>query len=290
VTKTTHQIYIGTLCGIVILTTTYLAYAGFEYYNADIEERFYHSDHSWLKPSGVMGHGLGIFGTLIIIFGVSSYMIRKRKRALGRFGLLKHWLEFHIFCCTIGPIMILFHTSFKFGGMVSISFWSMVAVVLSGVIGRFIYIQIPRTIEGRQLSLSEVKEMKSSIGNHVKKQSPSLDDQAYKIIEASVKSDPRIIEGNIVSRSYQRWKRDSEKLKDVKHALKKGKMAPKERKQVLKLVRQEITLNHRISRLDTLHKIFKYWHVAHLPFAVIMLLIMIIHVAVTLLFGYKWIF
>jgi len=37
-------------------------------------------------------------------------------------------------------------------------------------------------------------------------------------------------------------------------------------------------------------QLFKYWHVAHMPFALIMLVIVIIHIAVTLSFGYKWIF
>ena len=59
--------------------------------------------------------------------------------------------------------MILFHTSFKFGGIVSISFWSMVAVVASGVIGRFIYLQIPRTMQGRELSLNELREMRAGL-------------------------------------------------------------------------------------------------------------------------------
>ena len=41
----------------------------------------------------------------------------------------------------------------------------MVAVVLSGVAGRFIYIQIPRTIEGRELTLNEVKNIKTDLAN-----------------------------------------------------------------------------------------------------------------------------
>jgi hypothetical protein len=43
----------------------------------------------------------------------------------------------------------------------------MVAVVASGVIvGSFIYIQIPRTIEGRrELSLNEVKGMRSELAS-----------------------------------------------------------------------------------------------------------------------------
>jgi len=34
-----------------------------------------------------------------------------------------------------------------------------------GIIGRFIYLQIPRSIEGRELTLSEVRDMKSNIGS-----------------------------------------------------------------------------------------------------------------------------
>ncbi|MEZ4951385.1 MAG: hypothetical protein R2784_18655 [Saprospiraceae bacterium] len=57
-----------------------------------------------------------------------------------------------------------------------------------------------------------------------------------------------------------------------------------------KLFKNEISLNNKINRLQTMQNLFKYWHVAHLPFAVIMLIIMVIHVGVTLAFGYRWIF
>jgi hypothetical protein len=114
--------------------------------------------------------------------------------------------------------MVLYHTSFKFGGIVAVSFWSMVAVFLSGIVGRFIYIQIPRTIEGRELSLNEVRNLE---GDHYKDQK---------------------------------------------------------------------SLERRIKRLARMQELFRYWHVAHLPFALVMLVIMIIHVGVTIAFGFKWIF
>jgi hypothetical protein len=59
---------------------------------------------------------------------------------------------------------------------------------------------------------------------------------------------------------------------------------------VLDLVKNEISLNRRIERLTLMQNMFKYWHVAHLPFALVMLVIMVIHVAVTIVFGYRWIF
>lgn len=56
------------------------------------------------------------------------------------------------------------------------------------------------------------------------------------------------------------------------------------------MIKNEISLNHKIERLLTMQTLFKYWHVAHLPFALIMAIILIIHVAITLSFGYRWIF
>ena len=63
-----------------------------------------------------------------------------------------------------------------------------------------------------------------------------------------------------------------------------------QRKKIVKLVKSEISLNRRIDRLQTMQNLFKYWHVAHLPFAIVMLIIMLIHVGVTITFGYRWIF
>ena len=83
-------------------------------------------------------------------------------------------------------------------------------------------------------------------------------------------------------------KRDS--AGKVKAAPKKNRLSRIERSGVLTLVKSEITINRRIDRLQVMQNLFKYWHVAHLPFALLMLIIMVIHVAVTIVFGYRWIF
>ena len=59
---------------------------------------------------------------------------------------------------------------------------------------------------------------------------------------------------------------------------------------ILDLIKDDIKLNQRIERLDTMQNMFKYWHVIHSPFALVMLVIMLIHVGVTIVFGYRWIF
>lgn len=285
-----HRIYITTLASIVILVFFFLLLKGIPYYSTSIEERFYHPDHNLFKPSGVFGHGLGIVGTLLILIGVFGYQAKKKFRWLAtRFGRLKYWLEFHIFLCSLGPVMILFHTAFKFGGIVSISFWSMVAVVASGIIGRFIYVQIPRTIGGRELSLNEVKAMKANLGELLKGQY-QLDETSYQLVLQSVNVSRQKFGTNLLSSMFNKYLEDKKTLRQVKSTLRENGLTTSDMRQVTKLVHNELSLNNRIERLATMQKLFKYWHVAHLPFALIMLIIMVIHVVVTLMMGARWVF
>ncbi|NOY49819.1 MAG: hypothetical protein GXO88_04540 [Chlorobi bacterium] len=288
-TKRVHFFYIASMSAVVAGITAYIAYNGLSYYDTGIEDRFYHDAHQALKPSGYLGHAYGIIGTLFMIIGVSIYMMRKRVKFMSRWGLLKHWLEFHIFLCTLGPILVLFHTSFKFGGIVSVSFWSMVAVFASGVIGRFIYIQIPRTVEGRELSLSEVKEMKVDL-NSALMSDYKLPADGYKLIVEGLESRKDITAGNAFVRFLKKYFNDRRNLKLVKKIIRKEGINREDGKKILAIVNDEIYINRRIDRLLTMQNLFKYWHVAHLPFAIIMLVIMVIHVGVTLTFGYRWIF
>jgi hypothetical protein len=288
-TRPNHIAYISVMATTVLAALVIVGYYGFDFYQTPLHERFYHAQYALLKPSGIIGHGLGILGTLLILIGVFSYMARKRYRFLSRFGLLKHWLEFHIFLCTLGPLLILFHTSFKFGGLVAISFWSMVAVFISGIIGRFIYIQIPRTIGGRELSLAEVKNMKKDVGALIG-DLPGLDAQSRDLIAeitADIPKSAHKVSFFAVLRSIGSRR---SKQKKIRKMLNRNGVGRSTSRKIMKLIRSEISLNHRIARLQTMQKVFRYWHVAHLPFALVMLVIMVIHVAVTIIFGYRWIF
>jgi hypothetical protein len=287
-TPVAHRIYRTTLILIVVIVTVYLAYTGLSYYTTPIEERFYHPQHDWFKPSGLFGHGLGIIGTLLILIGVVMYIVRKRSKMMARWGRLKYWLEFHIFLCTLGPVMVLFHTAFKFGGIVSVAFWSMVAVVASGVVGRFIYVRIPRSIEGRALSLNEVKEMKGDV-ERMLKGAYGINEEDFQRLVAITESQKQSDSGYL-QKFFGGFFAERKILAEARSILKSNNMAPDSVNKVLGLIKKELTLNNRIENLQLMHKLFRYWHVAHLPFALIMLIIVIIHVIVTITFGAHWIF
>lgn len=284
-----HRFFLVAMTAVVVATLFALIYRGYSYYNTSMEERFFHADHNSLKPSGLMGHGLGIIGSLFMLIGVLTYFLRKRLRSLSKLGVLNHWLEFHIFLCTLGPVLVLFHTAFKFGGLVAVSFWSMIAVFLSGIIGRFIYIQIPRSIEGRELSLGEVRNMKSDIGE-ILRSSYKLDEESLNLVVDSTRKKVGVYYSNPISAYIKKYYEDRKAMHKVKSVIKRNTLPRPEYRHILHLVKHEISLNRKIDRLVTMQNLFKYWHVAHLPFAFVMLIIMIIHVAVTIVFGYRWIF
>lgn len=207
-----------------LAVTFYLFWVGSVYYSLPLEERFYHEFHETFKASGILGHGLGIVGTIMIAFGVFLYIGAKKYGWLTKLVRLKYLLEFHIYLCTLGPILVLFHTTFKFGGIVSIAFWSMVIVVLSGVVGRFLYIRLPRDWQGRELTFA---------------------DATLALRKLEQKSDPT----------------DQE-------------------------VQEREKLARQIRSLERNQRFFKYWHIAHRPFALIMLVIVVVHVVATLLLGF----
>lgn len=285
---TAHKIYRWTLILVVISAVVILSVQGFSYYKTPLEERFYHPNHAAFKPSGLYGHGLGIIGTLIILTGVFGYMARKRFKSLSRIGVLKYWLEFHIFLCTLGPVFVLFHTAFKFGGIVSIAFWSMVAVMLSGVIGRFIYNQIPRSIQGQELSLAEIRQLKTNLLQEIDSIWP--DGKPEEIKRWIDQTESRRPGSFRFSSWFRRYFEDLRQLQWIGSSLKKEALDSQSRKRLIGLFKNELAFNRKIENLQWMQQLFRYWHVAHLPFAIIMLVIMIIHVIVTVSFGYTWIF
>ena len=289
--KTLHKIYVALFLVVGISVIVLLAIYGFDYYTTPLQERFFNPNHNLLKPSGALGHGLGIIGTLMMIVGVSVYMIRKRYRRFFNIGYLKHWLEFHIFLCSVGPVLVLYHTAFKFGGIVSVSFWSMVLVVLSGVVGRFIYLQIPRTIHGQEISINELNSIKEKLAIKIRSvlsEDSSTLSEFEKISSADrYKSFKLLTAAGFFVRDYFDIKRV---MKLLRMRIKLLGIGKSEKDELIRAARSEIVIARRIALLRTFQKLFQWWHIFHLPFAITMFVIMVIHVAVTIIFGYKWIF
>jgi predicted nucleic acid-binding protein len=122
------------------------------------------------------------------------------------------------------------------------------------------------------------------------KNSHNLDEESYNLITSSIKKKVELYHPNSLVRFFRKHVEDHKTIHLIKTVLRKKKMPKSEMRQIIALVDNDIKLNRKIERLATMQNLFKYWHVVHSPFALVMLIIMAVHVGVTIAFGYRWIF
>jgi hypothetical protein len=110
-----------------------------------------------IPPAGAFfGHMLGILGFILMLLTEILYSIRKRSRT-ARWGSMASWLQFHIFTGLVGPYLVLLHSSWKFNGLAGATTLLTILIVISGFIGRYIYTQIPRTLDGVEVETPSTK-------------------------------------------------------------------------------------------------------------------------------------
>jgi hypothetical protein len=106
--------------------------------------------------SGLLGHGIGIVGFVLMLMTETLYSLRKRSR-LARWGPAATWLRFHIVTGIVGPYMVLLHAAWRFNGLAGIRMLMTAVVVMSGFVGRYIYTRVPRNADGLMLEAEELQ-------------------------------------------------------------------------------------------------------------------------------------
>jgi hypothetical protein len=159
----------------------------------------------------------------------------------------------------------------------------MVAVALSGVFGRYLYLQIPRTRAGEELSLAEVEKVDRELGQRLRGEF-GADEAFLRQLESASAPPPGglpAVLGTLLLEDLglrrRRWAGLVQSLPGVPPAL---------ARELSEIVRQKALLRRRILLWDALHRLFHHWHVVHKPFAIVMYLFVVVHVAVATLTGY----
>ena len=266
---------------------------GTRYYLAPMAERVRDPLHVWFKPSGYIGQTAGILSFFLFLF-MWLYPLRKRLRFLSRTGSLKRWLDIHIFAGLVLPLIGAVHAGWRFNGLIGLGFLAMVLVSLSGIVGRYLYIRIPRSRAGAELSLEQIDSRRKQLLLRIEKMSglPSADVQS--ILETTAPA-PRgrglgFTMIALFTSDLSRW-RTVRALKVrlgemQRHQEKRHRAVVRE---VARAARREIALAQQIRLLEATQRVFRFWHVAHLPFAISAFVAVTIHVVVVVSLGVTWI-
>lgn len=284
------------MAAAVILVVSIGVY-GASYYALPGNERPFSPKYELLRPSGSIGIKLGILGT-VLFFCIFLYALRKIIPWLGRAGTAKHWMDFHVIAGVTAPIVIAYHASFKFQGIAGVAFWIMLAVALSGVIGRYLYAQIPRSLNAAELSLAELETKEREFAEALLSQSVFSKGQLTQAIDVpkaehirkmgALRAIGGMIEMDIllILRMAKLRRTHSGfgiKIRSLGGILSSGN---RETEQVVRLVRQKVSLSKRMVFLDQTQHVFHLWHVIHRPFSYTFAVLAIIHIVVVVELGF----
>jgi len=270
---------------------------GFDYYRLPRELRPFSDKHELLRPSGVIGINLGVLGTVLFLI-IFLYAFRKIIPALGRFGTAKHWMDFHIVCGVSAPIIIAYHASFKFNNIAGVAFWIMLAVAFSGIAGRYLYAQIPQSLNAAKTSYQELEASEEELADALQGQSLYSAEKIARIFampsaEAVRKSAALVTLGQMIMLDVRRpfqiaaMRRQASSFGQMIRSF--GGLFSTGNPQVeriVRLVRQKASLSKRILFLAQAERIFHLWHVIHRPFSYAFAVLAVIHIVNAVRLGY----
>lgn len=262
---------------------------GMPYYTASLAERMRHPQHEWYRPSGVIGLSAGFLAVAIFAF-LWLYPLRKKFRRLAFLGSLGRWMDVHIATALALPLLLAIHSSWRADGLIGLGLLSMLVVIASGVVGRYLYVRIPRTRTGVELGREEVAgrrreligALSEATGLSVAAVEQELD------LGPTDSSDQRLgqIAMQLLTNDLRRWRRSAALHRRWAGLSADGRpLSRAALSEVMRLARQEMSLHQQMRMLDATHRVFRFWHVAHRPFAVTALIAVVIHVVVVVAMG-----
>jgi hypothetical protein len=267
-----------------------LALYGANYYTLSQVDRPFSPKHHILKPSGVVGINMGLLGALMLC-GIFLYPLRKRWAWLQKQGDSRHWLDYHVVLGMAAPVCIAFHSSFKFRGLAGIAFWVMLAVALSGFVGRYLYTQIPHRVATADVSV----RVFHGVLTH-QKMIPRADLQRLLQLPApeQVPRWPAVAAvGYMVASDLARPFRIARlRVRGIgvgRAILSLGGLLPAKNAHfewVISVAREQALLTRRIVFLSRTQQVFKLWHVVHKPFSYSFAVLALLHIVVAMLLGF----
>jgi hypothetical protein len=286
----THRVVVTGLVVLGLIAVVGLALYGADYYGLSQADRPFSPKHHLLRPSSALGINLGLLGVLMFCC-IFLYPLRKRWAWLRRQGSSKHWLDYHVVLGIAAPLCIAFHSSFKFSGLAGVAFWVMVAVAISGLVGRYLYAQFPRRVVAGELSLKVFAEV---LQHQTMIPQPDLRALLHLPTPEQVAGLPMIVAvGRMlacdVTRPFRIARLRVRGMGMGETIASFGGLLPGRNSQlewVIGLARQQAVCAKRTAFISRAEQVFRLWHVIHRPFSYAFVVLALLHIVVAMVMGF----
>jgi hypothetical protein len=280
---------------LILALTVY----GFDYYTLGSADRPFSPKYAALRPSGTVGLKLGWLGVFMFLV-IFLYPLRKHWSWLMKKGNSRHWLDYHVILGIAAPFVIAFHSSFKFSGFAGMAFWIMFAVSVSGVIGRYLYGQIPRNLKAAEMTQKELQEFHQQLAGQLKQERLVSEEDLRALLTLPTRE--RVQQLSMVTALGYMFALDIARALRVarlrRHALNFGeklttlggflKTSNHDVEKAVGVAREDAALSKRILFLKRSEQVFHLWHVVHKPFSYTFALLALFHIGLEVAMGFRW--
>lgn len=247
---------------------------------------------NYLTAESGLGYFLGIIGGIMMLVTL-LYSLRKRLKSMSEWGNIRTWFTIHMILGIYGPVLILFHCNFSIGSSQNekVAVISMLVVVVSGIVGRYIHDKIRYGLYQHEAALEQLQLDKLITENelaNLQQENPTLfkeilthNDNIQIDSSGLIKCFFRMLSVNTVTRVSNAITK-----KELKQACKQ--MAIKERWEPNKYKTTFHNANHflsahyltvrKIASFAFYERIFSIWFFLHIPLFYMLIVSVIFHI------------
>ena len=239
----------------------------------------------YYTPRSNFGFYLGVVGSVMMLL-MLAYPLRTHVGFMRRWGELKNWFRIHMIMGIVGPTLVLFHSTFHLRSTnATVALFSMLGVVISGIIGRFVYTKIHYGLYGSRATLGKVREELAGLSDNAKSRlhfAPRVEQWLQSFERESMQLD-RSFTSHLFSpltiglrRRILAFRCASELrgiLKTERHPEFRGGAS-----EAIDLASLYLRECERVAQFSTYERVFSLWHMLHVPLIYILAACTIFHI------------
>lgn len=227
--------------------------------------------------------------TMLLLF---TYPLRKHVRFMQNLGKVKWWFWIHLFLGIAGPWLILVHSGFHVGSLnAGVALYSMIVVVLSGVVGRFIHVRVHRGLNGELTTLQALRARAGLVETEARSRlhfCPAAEARLQAFEQRELRAGAgwltylRQLAWLPAQQRIAAWRCRAELRAALASASQRGRWSPADRQRreqrARRLVDRYLNAVVRVAQFTAYERAFSLWHVAHLPFVYLLVISAVVHV------------
>jgi hypothetical protein len=221
-----------------------------------------------------------------------SYPLRKHVRFMQGLGKVKWFFWLHLFLGIAGPWLILVHSGFRIGSVnAGVALVSMLVVVCSGVIGRFIYVRVHRGLNGEITSLRSLRERAGLVESEARSRlhfAPAVEARLLAFERHELRAEAGWLTHlrQVACLPLVQWITYVRCVVELRRPLRDLARArnwsaddlQRRKRKSRRLVARYLDAVVRVAQYTAYERVFALWHVAHLPFVYLLVISAVVHV------------